>query len=64
MVDSNVPEQKLTINEQEININSTVAKKILYVYESVNSTNKKTMEKMLSESAESFNKVLTFAIRQ
>ena len=64
MIESNVPEQTLTINEQEININSTAAKKILYVYESVNSTNKKKMEKMLNESADSFNKVLTFAIRQ
>lgn len=64
MVESNIPEQTLTINEQEININTTAAKKILHVYESVNSTNKKKMEKMLNESAESFNKVLTFAIRQ
>lgn len=64
MVNNNISEQKLSINEQEININNTVAKKIINVYESVNSTNKKKMEKMLNESAESFTKVLTFAIRQ
>jgi hypothetical protein len=64
MLDNNITEQTLSINEQEININNTVAKKIMYVYESVNATNKKKMEKMLDESAESFTKVLTFAIRQ
>ena len=64
MVDNGITEQTVTINEQEININNTVAKKIMLIYESVNSTNKKKMEKMLNESAASFNKVLTFAIRQ
>jgi hypothetical protein len=64
MIDNNINEQTVSINEQEININNTVAKKIMYVYESVNSTNKKKMEKMMNESAESFTKVLTFAIRQ
>jgi hypothetical protein len=64
MLDNNITEQTLSINEQEININNTVAKKIMHVYESVNATNKKKMEKMLNESAESFTKVLTFAIRQ
>ncbi len=64
MLDNNITEQTLSINKQEININNTVAKKIMNVYESVNSTNKKKMEKMLNESAESFTKVLTFAIRQ
>jgi hypothetical protein len=64
MIDNNISERVFSINEQEININNTVAKKIIHVYESVNSTNKKKMEKMLNESAESFTKVLTFAIRQ
>lgn len=64
MIDKNIVEETLNFNEQEININNTVAKKIMHVYESVNSTNKKKMEKMMNESAESFNKILTFAIRQ
>lgn len=64
IVSNDIKEQTVTINEQEININNTVAKKIMLVYESVNSTNKKKMEKMLNESAASFNKVLTFALRQ
>ena len=64
MVDNDIKEKTISINEQEININNTVAKKLLYVYESINTKNKKKMEKMLNESATSFNKVLTFALRQ
>ena len=64
MVNEDIKEQTVTVNEQQININNTVAKKIVLIYESVNSTNKKKMEKMLNESAASFNKVLTFALRQ
>jgi hypothetical protein len=64
MIDNDIAEKTMVINEQQININNTVAKKIVLVYESVNSVNKKKMEKMLNESAASFNKVLTFALRQ
>jgi hypothetical protein len=64
MVDNDIKEKTVFINEQEININNTIAKKILFVYESINIKNKKKMEKMLNESATSFNKVLTFALRQ
>lgn len=64
MVKNNIQEQTFNFDERKININNTIAKKILYVYESVNITNKKKMEKMLNESAESFNKVLSFAARQ
>jgi hypothetical protein len=64
MVTNNIQETKLSFNEQEITINNTVAKKLLNVYESINKTNKKKMEQMLNESATSFNKVLTFAVRQ
>ena len=64
IVKNNIPEQTIQFNENEITINNTVAKKLLSVYESVNKTNKKKMEQMLNESATSFNKVLTFAVRQ
>ena len=64
IVENNVSEQTIRFNENEITINNTVAKKLLNVYESVNKTNKKKMEQMLNESATSFNKVLTFAVRQ
>jgi hypothetical protein len=64
IVENDISEQSIRFNENEITINNTVAKKLLNVYESVNKTNKKKMEQMLNESATSFNKVLTFAVRQ
>lgn len=64
IVENNISEQTIRFNKNEISINNTVAKKLLNVYESVNKTNKKKMEQMLNESATSFNKVLTFAVRQ
>jgi hypothetical protein len=64
MIDNDIREATVTINEQEININNSIAKRILFLYESINKPNKKKMEKMLNESATSFNKVLTFALRQ
>ena len=64
MVDNNITKQTLHISEQEVNINNTTAKKILHVYESVNDNNKKQIEKMLNESAESFDKIAIFAVRQ
>ena len=64
IVENDISEQTIRFNENKITINNTVAKKLLNVYESVNKTNKKKMEQMLNESATSFNKVLTFAVRQ
>ena len=64
IVENDILEQTIQFNENEITINNTVAKKLLNVYESVNKTNKKKMEHMLNENATSFNKVLTFAVRQ
>jgi len=37
---------------------------VLAIYESLNKTNKKNMEKMLDESVSSFRKVINFTIRQ
>ena len=64
IVENDIQEQTIRFNENKITINNTVAKKLLNVYESVNKTNKKKMEQMLNESDTSFNKVLTFAVRQ
>jgi hypothetical protein len=64
IVENDISEQTIRFNKNEITINNTVAKKLLNVYESVNKTNKKKMEQMLNESATSFNKILTFAVRQ
>lgn len=65
MMNESSSEETLTFKDgNKYTINSTVANKILNVYESVNRTNKKKMEKMLSESVDSFNKVMKFAVRQ
>jgi hypothetical protein len=63
MVENNIAESTIIIGEQPITINNTVAKKIVSIHESMNKKNKKKMEEMLNESASSFNKVLTFAVR-
>lgn len=63
MVENNVSEKVINFNEKEITINNTVAKKLYSIYESMNKNNRKKMEEMLNESAVTFNKVLTFAIR-
>jgi hypothetical protein len=63
MVNENIAEKTIGFGEKEITINNTVAKKIVSVHESMNRQNRKTMENMLNESVDSFNKVITFATR-
>ena len=50
------------IGNDDVTINSTIAKKVLMVYESLNRKNQKQMEKMLNESVDSFKKVINFSI--
>ena len=45
-------------------INNKVSSKVKSLYESLNKTNKKKMIEMMNESAESLEKVITFAVRQ
>jgi hypothetical protein len=45
-------------------LNNKEAKKVTTLYESLNKTNKKKMIKMMNESAESLEKVTSFAVRQ
>jgi hypothetical protein len=52
------------INEDTVEINNIMAEKILSLYESLNKSNRKTMEKKLNESVDSFKKVVNFAVRQ
>lgn len=51
-------------NGDQVNINGSMAEKIMSVYESMNNTNKIKMQKMINESKDSFNKVVAFTIRQ
>ena len=64
MVEENVSEMQLNISESSIKINTTIAKKVVDVYESLNKDNKKKMEDMLGESVDSFKKILSFSVRQ
>ena len=64
MVEENVSEMQLNISESSIKINTTMAKNVVDVYESLNKDNKKKMEDMLDESVDSFKKILSFSVRQ
>ena len=45
-------------------LNSKEAKKVTALYESLNTKNKKKMVEAMNESAESLEKVISFAVRQ
>jgi hypothetical protein len=55
--------ESVDLDGNKFELNSNVAKKLTHVYESLNKTNKKKMIKMLNESEESFNKVISFVVR-
>lgn len=53
----------ISINGRSVTLNTSMAKRILEVYDSVNSKNKKIVESMLNEDLETFKKLLNFSIR-
>lgn len=64
MIKEDVTEMQLNIGENTLKINNTIAKKVVGVYESLNTENKKKMENMLNEgSTDSFMKLINFAVR-
>ena len=63
MVRENVEYKDLYINGRSVTLNKNMAKRILEVYDSVNSKNKKLVENMLNEDMESFKKLLNFTIK-
>lgn len=63
MLKNDISSIDVLFENKSIMINNTVARKIVNLHESVNKNNKKKIEKMLNESASSFSKVLTFALR-
>ena len=63
MVKENVEYKDLYINGRPVTLNTSMAKRILEVYDSVNATNKKLVEGMLNEDMESFKKLLNFSIK-
>lgn len=63
MVNEGIETKDLLINGRSITLNTSMAKRILEVYDSVNTKNKKIVEGMLNEDLESFKKLLNFSIR-
>ena len=63
MLNSGAVLHEMNINGKTVTLNNTMAKRILEVYDSVNTKNKKIVEGMLNEDLESFKKLLTFSIR-
>lgn len=60
-IEHGLNEIEILVGEDSFKINNNTAKKILEVYDSVNKKNKKKMAEMLSESKESFDKIINFA---
>lgn len=63
MVREGVATKDLEINGRTITINTSIAKRILEVYDSVNTKNKKVMESMLNEDLDTFKKLLNFSVK-
>jgi hypothetical protein len=63
MIDEGRDTMDIGINGRSVTLNTGMAKRILEVYDSVNSKNKKIVENMLNEDLESFKRLLTFSIR-
>jgi len=63
MIDEGVSIMELPIKGRTIKLNSSMAKRIVEVYDSVNTKNKKVVESMLNEDLESFKRLLNFSIK-
>lgn len=63
MINEGNENHNLEINGRTITLNTSMAKRILEVYDSVNTKNKKIVESMLNEDLESFKKLLNFSIK-
>jgi len=63
MIKEGIDNMDLSINGRQVTLNTSMAKRILEVYDSVNTKNKKIVEGMLNEDLESFKKLLNFSIR-
>lgn len=63
MVNEGRESMDININGKQFALNTSMAKRILEVYDSVNTKNKKIVEGMLNEDLESFKKLLNFSVR-
>lgn len=57
-------EESINLDGNVFELNNRTAEKVTALYESLNKKNKKKMIEMMSESAESLEKVISFAVRQ
>ena len=64
MINEGYDSMSISINGRQVTLNTSMAKRILEVYDSVNTKNKKIVESMLNEDLESFKKLLNFSIKQ
>lgn len=62
-VEHGINQFDININGKAITLNNSMAKRIVEVYDSVNTKNKKIVEEMLNEDMDSFKKLLNFSIR-
>jgi hypothetical protein len=63
MIREGIDSIDLPINGRQVTLNTSMAKRILEVYDSVNTKNKKIVEGMLNDDLESFKKLLNFSIK-
>lgn len=65
IVENNINSYDMTFegSDNSISINNRVAKKVLQVYETLNTTNKNKFSKMLNENATTFKQAINFVIR-
>jgi len=63
IAESKSNESGIQFNENHFPINKRIAKKVVSVYESLNSENKTSFEQMLNEGPEPFKKAINFAVR-
>lgn len=63
LINEGVDSINLSINGKTVTLNSNMAKRIVEVYDSVNTKNKKIVEGMLNEDFTSFKKLLNFSIK-
>lgn len=54
----------ITIGNDTITINNSIAKKVMKVYEQLNAENKQKLQSMLNENTETFRKAINFVVRQ
>ncbi len=64
MLSENIPNKDISINGKTITINSSIAKRIVETYDSLNVKNRKIFEHMINTDMDSFKRLINFTIKQ